>query len=284
MKEQALIAWIAPRGIVAAAIAGIFGPGLQEQGYAGAELFLPLVFSLILVTVVLHGFSIGWMARKLGLSAAARNGVLIVGASSWTAELARVLKEMKIPVMIADTSWHRLRPVRQAGIPAFYGEILSERSEETLEFYEAGCLFAATDNDAYNSLVCKSFAGDLGQTRVFQLPDLGPEETETRRLSRTFRGLIAPSEKALYEELLANWYRGWTFQKTPMTEVFTYEHFLANSPPEIIPMVLVKENGDVQLNSFEQPIKPKAGDIVIWFGTKPEKAKPREDQGDQPKA
>ncbi|HET6370051.1 MAG TPA: hypothetical protein VFG95_02570, partial [Nitrospiria bacterium] len=143
---------------------------------------------------------------------------------------------------------------------------------------------ADTDNDAYNSLVCKSFAGDLGQTRVFQLPDLGPEETETRRLSRTFRGLIAPSEKALYEELLANWYRGWTFQKTPMTEVFTYEHFLANSPPEIIPMVLVKENGDVQLNSFEQPIKPKAGDIVIWFGTKPEKAKPREDQGDQPKA
>jgi NhaP-type Na+/H+ or K+/H+ antiporter len=65
------VGWIAPRGVVAAAVAGVFGPLLAARAQAGAELLLPLVFVLILTTVVLHGFSLGWLARRLDLSASA---------------------------------------------------------------------------------------------------------------------------------------------------------------------------------------------------------------------
>ena len=272
-QERALLAWIAPRGIVAAAVAAVFGPALQAQGYPGASLLLPLVFALIMVTVLAHGLSIGWISRRLDLSAQTANGVLIVGASPWTIGLAQALKEKEVPVMIVDSVWHRLRPARLAGVSVYYGEILSEASEQQLEFNDYGYLLAATDNDAYNALVCSHFAAEMGRNRVFQLPDTSVEEPDPKRLPRTVRGLIMPGERAWYEELISNWYRGWTFQKTLLSEEFTFENLQAASPEGSLPVAAVKGDGGVQLNSPEQPFKPKPGDTVIWFGPKQEKSR-----------
>ncbi|MGE5242275.1 MAG: cation:proton antiporter [Bacteroidota bacterium] len=272
-QERALLAWIAPRGIVAAAVAAVFGPAMQAQGYPGASLLLPLVFALIMITVVAHGLSIGWLSRRLDLSAQTANGVLIVGASPWTIGLAQALKEQEVPVMIVDSVWHRLRQVRLAGVTAYYGEILSEASEQQLEFNDYGYLLAATDNDAYNALVCSHFAAEMGRNRVFQLPDTLVEEPDPKRLPRTVRGLIMPGERAWFEELMSNWSRGWTFQKTLLTEEFTFENLQTTSPEGSLPVVTVKADGKVQLSSPEQPLKPKSGDTVIWFGPKPEKSR-----------
>lgn len=273
-QERALLAWIAPRGIVAAAVAAVFGPALLAQGYPGAELLLPLVFTLILVTVVAHGLSMGWLSRTLDLSAQSTNGVLIVGASPWTISFAQALSEKEIPVMIVDSVWQRLRAARLAGIKVYYGQILSEASEEKLEFNDYGYLLAATDNDAYNALVCKHFAAEMGRNHVFQLPDTSVEEPDPQRLSRTMRGLIMPTERAWYEELMSNWYHGWTFQKTLLTDEFTYERFQETFPKGSLPVAVIKADKSIQLNSPELSIKPKPGDTVIWFGPKPEKAKP----------
>ncbi len=270
-RERALLAWIAPRGIVAAAVAAVFGPALAQQGFAGAQLLLPMVFALILITVLAHGLTIGWLSRKLDLSAQSANGVLIVGASSWTAGLAQALMEMEIPVMLVDSSWHRLRVARLAGVKVFYGEILSEAAEQRLELNDYGYLLAATDNDAYNALVCSHFAAEMGRHRVFQLPDVSVEEPDPKRLARARRGLITPAERAWFEDLIARWYRGWTFQKTLLTEEFTYERCMAICPEGSLPILLVKEDGKVEFNSPEQPFKPGAGDTVIWFGPKPGK-------------
>ncbi|WP_284328256.1 cation:proton antiporter [Demequina litorisediminis] len=69
--DRILMGWIAPRGIVAAATAGVFGPELIEAGYEDGAVFLPTVFLVIIVTVLAHGFSLGWLSRRLGLSAGA---------------------------------------------------------------------------------------------------------------------------------------------------------------------------------------------------------------------
>ena len=273
-QERVLLAWIAPRGIVAAAVAAVFGPALQAQGYGGASLLLPLVFALIMVTVLAHGLSIGWVSRRLDLSAQTGNGVLIVGASPWTIGLAQTLKEKEVPVLIVDSVWHRLRPARLAGVKVYYGEILSEASEQQLELSDYGYLFAATDNDAYNALVCSHFATEMGRNRVFQLPDTSVEEPDPKRLPRTVRGLITPGERAWFEELMSNWYRGWTFQKTQLSEEFTFENLQAALPEGGLPIAAVKADGGMQLNSPEQPLKPKPGDTVIWFGSKQDKGRP----------
>jgi hypothetical protein len=271
-RERALLAWIAPRGIVAAAVAAVVGPALQQAGYAGGQLLLPLVFSLIVVTVVVHGLTIDWLARELDLSARGAGGVLVVGSSAWTIGLARALMDKNVAVMIVDGSWHRLRAARMAGVHVFYGEILSEASEQRLEFNDYGHLLAATDNDAYNALVCAHFGVEMGRTRVFQLPDVSAEEPDPKRLPRTKRGLITPGERALFEDLLSKWYRGWSFQKTQLTEEFDYQTWLASLPEGSLPVLLIDEGGGVVFNSPELPFKPKPTDTIIWFGPKSPKA------------
>ncbi|MEX0915825.1 MAG: sodium:proton antiporter, partial [Wenzhouxiangellaceae bacterium] len=108
-SDRLLLAWIAPRGIVAAATAGLFGPAMVEAGYADARILLPLVFAIIIATVLLHGISLGTLARKLGLAAEDDNGVLIVGASPWSLELARALKAMDLEVLLVDGVYQRLK-------------------------------------------------------------------------------------------------------------------------------------------------------------------------------
>lgn len=270
-RERLLVGWIAPRGIVAAAMAGLFGPHLAARGFEGGELLLPLVFAMIFLTVLAHGFSLGPLAQRLGLSASGSNGVLILGASSWTVGLASALQGRNVPVLIADASWHRLRLARLAGVPVHYGEILSEFSAETLEFAEMGSLFAATDNDAYNSLVCSHFAPELGRNRIYQLPYITAGEAAPKRLPRTVRGLVSPRDDAMYEDLLRNWYRGWTFQTTQVTETFPYARFLESLPEGALPVAVIREGGSVRFESPEQPIAPRPGAWVVWFGPKAEK-------------
>lgn len=272
LQERALLGWIAPRGVVAAAVAGIFGPELEARGFDGAELLLPLVFALVLVTVLAHGLSMGWVSRRLGLSAATTNGVLIVGASPWTVGLAQALGEKEVPAMIVDSSWHRLRAARLAGVKVFYGEILSEASEQQLEFNDYGNLLAATDNDAYNALVCSRFGSEMGRNRTFQLPDASTEEPDPKRLPRAVRGVIVPAADAWFEELVSKWYSGWRFRQTRLTEEFREEDWQATLSDGGLPVLVLKADGLVWFNSPEQPVKPGPNDTVIWFGPQPAKA------------
>lgn len=168
-QEKAIVAWIAPRGIVAVAVAGLFGTRLAELGVADGALLTPLAFALVAATVVLSGFTIRPVARALDLVSTQTPGVLIVGASSWSVALAKAFAEREIPVLVADRNFHRLRPAREADVPVFHGEILSEAAEHHLDLNAYEILIAAGDNDAYNTLVCTDFAPEFGRTNVFQV-------------------------------------------------------------------------------------------------------------------
>ena len=263
-QERALVGWIAPRGVVAAAVAGVFGPALAEQGFVGAEELLPLVFTLILATVVLHGFSLGWLARRLDLSARRTGGLIIAGGTAWSNGLAKVLHQQEVPVIVADNAWHRLRRARLAGVPVFFGELLSEHAENSLELGAVGSLLAATNNDAYNALVCAHYAPELGRQRVYQLaPD---EVAEPRRASPAARGRIAFADDIQYEDLQRAWYQGWEFHNTGITEAFGVDAFRAGLPEDAILVLVIGERKDVRLIEAGKGLKAEPGDRVLWFG------------------
>ena len=264
-RERALVAGVAPRGVVTAAMAGVLGPAMVEQGYPDARLLLPLVFGVILVTVVVHGFTIRPLARWLDLVAARRDGVLIVGANGWTIQLAQVLHDRDIPVTVADPSWHRLRPARMAGLSTQSGELLSELGQQRLDLSGIGYLLAATDNDAYNALVCTRLAPELGRDRVFQLPAAEAEDRETREFSHTLRGRVAFSEEATYDRMMQRHYVGWSFQLTQLTEEFTYDDFRRSCPLEAENLLLIREDGQVVFQSPEQPLEPGTGDTIVCY-------------------
>ncbi len=264
-QERFLVGWIAPRGVVAAASAGAFAPAMMEAGYAGAELLVPAVFLVIFATVILHGFSLGPLARRLGLRAEGSGRVLLVGASPWSVELSKVLKELKVDVMLADTDWARLRPARQHGVPTWYGEILSERAEEALELDGVKVVLAATGNVAYNSMVCNHFASEIGRTQVYQLTDSeNSDDSDRRKVSHVRRGISVFSRKVTFGTLWNNLIRDWRFQKTRVTEEYSGDDIIMQLPDDAIMVAVIGKEGRLDWVSKESP-SLKVGDILVSF-------------------
>ena len=81
LPQRALMSWLAPRGIVTAAVASLFAIRLEQAGVVGAGRLQGLVFLTILLTVGLQGLSAGPLARWLGLSEAAGDAGAVVAAS-----------------------------------------------------------------------------------------------------------------------------------------------------------------------------------------------------------
>jgi NhaP-type Na+/H+ or K+/H+ antiporter len=279
LNERLLLAWIAPRGIVAAATAGVMGPSLVDAGY-NAGVLLPLVFAIIFATVFSHGLSLNWLSARLGLSSKHRDGVLIVGASPWTVELGRTLHDMGINVLIADSSWHNLRPARLAGIPVFYGEILSEFAEESVELAHIRTVLAATSNDAYNALVCTALAPEIGQQRVLQLALGGSDpEEDPKALARPRRGGVAFDSDAYFELLWRNFVRGWKFSKTKLSEEYSYEDFSQDLPPDALQILLLSSTETVEFIPAESAADPGPGTTIVYFSKQREATQKEPDVG-----
>ncbi len=264
LKERLLLSWIAPRGIVAAATAGLMGPRLVDAGY-DAEVLLPLVFAIIFATVFSHGLTINWLAGILGLASKHRDGVLIVGASPWTVALAQTLHDMKANVLLSDSNWNNLRPARLAGIPVFYGDILSEFAEESVELAHIRTVLATTRNDAYNALVCTAIAPEIGQRRVLQLALGGDAEEDPRAIARPRRGDVAFDNEADFEKLWRHLVKGWTFSKTRLSENYSYEDFRRDKPADAMEVLIMNEEKDVEFTSSQRILDPEAGDTIVYF-------------------
>lgn len=265
LKEIILIGWLAPRGVVCAAVAGIMGPLLTEAGFADGEKLLPLAFGIVIVTVLLHSLTAKSFAERLGLAAEADGGLIIVGASDWALQLAQVLKERNIPVMITDKNWHRLKPVRLANMPFFYGEILSEDAEFKIDYSSYGKILAATDNHSYNTLVCNVFAADFGHENVWQLRT--PEEAapESKKMADNVQGKVFVSAAMTYDELWLRNLNGSHFKATkvgPEDSAANEAGLMKN--PENIKIGIIR-GGQLQFRSPEINPPAREGDILLWL-------------------
>lgn len=258
--EKAIIAWIAPRGVVAVAVAGLFGTRLTELGIPDGQLLAPLAFCIVAATVVLHGFSIVPAARLLGVVSADQPGVMIVGSSRWAVGLAAALRKAGVPVLIADRNWYRLRVARSAGVPVYHGEILSEAAEHTLDMNGYEVLIAATDNDAYNTLVCADFGPEFGRTNVFQI-GRGDVAKEDRDLRVTLTGRRIGEGRG-FGALAAAEAEGAEFVVTPLTEEYGLDAFLADRPDTDV-WALIRKGGRLAMRSGDKLPEARPGDRVV---------------------
>ncbi len=272
-QERLLVGWIAPRGIVAVAVSSFFGASLVAKGYADGEKLIPLAFAMVFVTVIAHGFSIGPMAKWLKLASRERPGVLIAGASPWSIALAAKLKELEIPVMVADTSWRRLKPARLADVPTYYGEILSEVTEHHLDLNRFGYLLAVSGNEAHNALVSTDLAPELGRAAIYQVNARGKDEEDRQAMSYTLQGRTFLHSAAPLDELLRRHYNGWIYQRTRLSEEYPPERYKEEAGPDH-EIVLVMRKGAIQFASREAPVEPAIGDTVLAYIPKPSEQKP----------
>ena len=266
-REKILISMIAPRGVVAVAVAGFFGSRLTGLGIGDGELLAGLAFAVTAVTVVLSGFAMAPLGRALGLSSKQLPGVLIVGGNPWTVGLARALRSAEVPVMMADRNYYRLGEARAADIPTFHGEVLSEAAAHTIETARYGNLVAASDNDDYHALICTDLGPELGRDRVFQIGRHEVDEGE-QHLPASIGGRTLLPSGASFEQLGERLEEGWGFAVTEIREDFDAGDYRDWCPDEAELVALVRPSGTTFISAATD-FELREGDRLITFTPDP---------------
>ena len=153
---------------MALTVSGYFATILLDHGYPDAELLTALTFALVFATVVLHGFTIGPLAKKLNLTTTDESGILIVGGSRFAAEFAKSVKETGNEVLIIDRTWAGLTHARNLGLNSFVGDILTEQLDYELDLTPYRFMLAMSKIDTYNAHVCEDFVPNLGRDHLYQ--------------------------------------------------------------------------------------------------------------------
>ena len=168
-RERVFLMAMAPRGIVAAAVSAIFAIRMEAEGIADADKIVPIVFLVIIGTIVVYGFFSGPAARLLGLAEVQATGVLIAGAHATARGIALQLKEHGIKSLLVDTDPYNVTRSISSGLVARRLNILAEDAAHNLDLRGIGRLMACTSNDEVNALATARFAREFGRREVFQL-------------------------------------------------------------------------------------------------------------------
>jgi NhaP-type Na+/H+ or K+/H+ antiporter len=152
VPERALLSWIAPRGIVAAAIASVAAVELERSGAPGASEIRAMVFLTITCTVVLAGVSAGPVARILGLRLPERTGFAILGAHPFALLIGNQLRASGAPVLFLDSNPDNCRLGEEAGFPVVFGNALEERTLERARLGSVAATIGLTTNAEVNGL------------------------------------------------------------------------------------------------------------------------------------
>ena len=265
-SERLFLAWLAPRGIVAAAVASVFALELN-----GGNDFVAATFLVIITTVVTYSATSGLLARRLGLSVADPQGLLLAGAHEFARSVALQLQKHGIVVCLVDRNAQNLQQARMAGLRTFYADILSEAIHEEVDLGGIGRFLSLLPNDDVNSLAAEHCAELFGRDNVFRLPP-SSESTGRKSVSATVhsgRQLFARDATfRLIQERLRD---GHQIRATPLTEEFTWEDFLARNGDDALLLFRLKGT-TVQVSDAAQSVTPAEGETVIAL------ARPDEDE------
>lgn len=270
-QEKLFISWVGPRGIVAAGIASLFGLKLARQGVPGAEYITPLVFMVVLGTVLLNATTARYIAKLLGVFLKDSKGILIIGASSISRLIAKYLSDNERHVVLIDSNPDNIRKARDLDIEAIEESVYSDDLLNNIELNDIGYIMAMTGNSDINKTAITKFSRQFGEKGAFRVissdemnnPETNPEEglfshtddyiklTEVSRRHPTIHEVVLNSRKH-YEGLIE----------------------ISKTDPEIIPIFVKSEDGDLKIiPSHSSEVDIQEGYKLVYLGKQIQKEK-----------
>ena len=262
--ERHLLAWIAPRGIVAAAISALFAIKLETAGFAQAGMLVPLTFVVIIGTVIFQSATAGPIATWLGVSETEPKGILVIGANHIALAIATQLNGEGFKCLLVDSSWNKISNARMEGLDTYFGEPVSEHAERNLDLIGIGKMIALSSRGSLNTLACMHYRMELGYTSVFALQgNENGDVTDTSKTSSSRCGCLLFGSKITYSSLDGLFSKGWVLSKTGLTETFRYDDYLQRYSSGIVPMFAITPKGKLQVFTTDKAILPQPGWSVI---------------------
>lgn len=263
--ERHLLAWIAPRGIVAAAISALFAIKLEAAGYSEAGLLVPLTFSVIIGTVVLQSGTARFIAKKLGVAEPEPRGLLIIGANLVARTIGKALQEAGFRVLLVESNWEMISKARMEDLKTYYGEPVSEHADRNLDLVGIGILLAISPRGALNSLSCMHYRMEFGSTAVFAIQTAADMEMiEGRKAASRQQWRVLFGSEVTYTTLAKLLTQDdWEVRSTTLSETFGFSAYKQMYGQGTIPLFAVTPKGKIEVFTVEDDLLPLPGSTII---------------------
>jgi NhaP-type Na+/H+ or K+/H+ antiporter len=266
--EKAIISWIAPRGIVAAAISSFFAIHLKDIGFENSNILVSLTFIVIIGTIVLQSFTGKPLAKLLNVAEDEVKGIFIVGANIVARKIAEALKNNNYNVILADTSWEYISAARLEGLDTYLGNPISEHASRHLDLIEYGKMFGLTPFEHVNLSNIMHFCKEFGTNNVYMIKSKATDEIPERALLEyKHYGKLLFGKNITYNYLKSLIEDGAKIHTTKLTEEFTYEKFLEmhNDINDMVLLFAIDNKENIHIYTEDEKINPLSGWRIIYL-------------------
>jgi Trk K+ transport system NAD-binding subunit len=276
-KEKLFISWVGPRGIVAAGIASLFGSKLLANGEPGAEYITPVVFTVVLGTVLLNATTARLFAKLVGVFLTKSEGILIIGASKASRLIAGYLQKNQRHVVLIDNNQSNVEKAKKMGLEAMTANIYSDSLTDNIELNDMGYLMALTGNSDINMFAIKKFKDQFGENGSFRLVS-GDEMNDPENNPK--EGLFSHTDDFIKLMEASRLY-----PSIHEVEVNDKEHYeglieITKSDKNMVPIFLKTKNGDLKIiPSFSKEFEDIGeGSKLVYLGKIMESDKDNDDR------
>lgn len=258
-RERLLMAWMGPRGIVAAAVSAVFALKLSEYDLPGAELLVPLSFSVIMGTVLLQSATTKYLASLLQVNESGSSGYLIIGANPVAREVAKALKDVGVKSVLCDRDWSNISAARMAELDTYYGNPISDHADLHLGIDGLGGMLGLSPQNADNTTASLRFREDFGNRRIYVLAaeeDLEPHSKH--RTSAYYRGRTLFGNDVTYPKLRFAINAGARIKNTQLSENYDFDAWRADPANQAsVPLFALDSRGKLQWFTTDTELEPK---------------------------
>ena len=268
LQDRAMVSYISPRGIVAAAVSALFALRLEDQGIDGAQELVALTFIMIIGTVVVQSATARRVASVLNVVEPEARGVLIVGASELPRRLALALKKLDVPVVIADDDWNGIRKARMEGINTYYGNPVSEHAAAALPLNSTRWMLAFSTRLEMNSLACMRYLPEFGKHFVLRIRLLASGEAPRVAHSGVLQVPALFGKEITHASMSQLLENGHEIRTTRLSDEFSWKQFVMQFEEPPMLLCALDERGGLRFVTEHDGISPKPGWRVIVLAGK----------------
>ncbi|WP_370294061.1 cation:proton antiporter [Thalassolituus sp.] len=267
-REKLLLSWIAPRGIVAAAVSALFAIKLEQSGEPSAMILVPLTFSVIFGTVVLQSATARPLARWLKVAEPPPHGYLMIGANPVARAIAKALKKHDVRVVLTDSNWDNIRAARMDSLETFYGNPVSEYAEQRLDLVGIGKLLGLSPERSLNTVAGMRFGAEFGQQNIFALQTTSDTRLADKHLDgEVHRGQHLFGADMTFSKFSSMLAQGAEVHSTRLTDEYGYGDFVESNGKAAIPLFGIAPDGKVHTCAIDRKFEPQSGWKIISLFT-----------------
>ena len=265
-NEKLFISWVGPRGIVAAGIASLFGSKLLKQGVEGAEYITPLVFMIVLGTVLLNATTARLFARIVGVFLKSSDGILIVGASSVSRLIASYLEQNGRRVVLIDSNPEHIKMAHSLELEAIEASVYDDDLSENIELNDIGYLMSLTGSSVVNEFALNKFSKHFGEQGAFRL--ISSEEMKNTE-STPENGLFSPTDDFINLSEVVRDFPNINEIKIKSKEDYIHKMEKLNTKISSIPIFVKSNDGQIQvISSYSENMNIEEGSLLMYLGKK----------------